>query len=269
MSAERCADIDADALPDLATRGRTTHVPYSDIRAQMCRYIKAEYMPRAFQMSKPRDMKKEDIARFFEHIGKRQIDPALGPQQAFRFHAVKKHRKGTDIVPANYEIDDDGKGNGQVPVTTKSAKPRTSTANARDAVPSAQHEMQSVWSIHGSGGLGHADADTGTSVGAIPVPEPTSSDHLVISHQAMADWQRAGQGVWLPVNGPGDGPPMYQVPRHLYEASNGNPAGQHTESNGDRHPSIVRPRQPRKTAESLALAEAHKYQVDGKLRKRR
>jgi hypothetical protein len=60
----------------------------------------SKYLPRGLSLKDPRSMRREDMVKFFEHIGNRQS--SHGIRDAFRFKAVLSSRKKGDLGGVKY-----------------------------------------------------------------------------------------------------------------------------------------------------------------------
>ena len=84
---------------ELANGGRYRHIPYKSISTNTSHYIAAECLPAEFVFNDPRNVRKEKIEDFFNHVLNRQL--LHGPKGAFCFKAVKG-KKG--LQPAKYPV---------------------------------------------------------------------------------------------------------------------------------------------------------------------
>ncbi|KAH9478280.1 hypothetical protein JR316_0008733 [Psilocybe cubensis] len=84
----------------LATNGRSKHPPYDYIEKKQSAFISPNYLPRGLKLAPPRNMNMEDIRLLLTHLRQRQETFPLS--QVFRFHKVKKHRKGEEMISSQY-----------------------------------------------------------------------------------------------------------------------------------------------------------------------
>jgi hypothetical protein len=73
----------------LASGHHTTHVPYGSLAKGTPRFINAEYLPISFIICDPRNLKKEEIRHFLEHLQSRQA--THNADQVFRFSHYERH----------------------------------------------------------------------------------------------------------------------------------------------------------------------------------
>jgi len=150
-------------------------------------------------------MPKAELQRFLEHIVDRQM--VHGPEAAFRFKHIKL---GGEIVPACYSEDaasdhEEEQQVARVPRRPKRVRKRQ-RANDTPIAPG----------LHGAP---HAPGDTVAPVTnpTIQLHQPTHIPSMIIIGQAEMDVIRENtQIIVLAHNGPGDGPPRYQVPLTLF-----------------------------------------------------
>jgi hypothetical protein len=93
----------------MASKGRHSQTPYKALKENRSRYIDPEHLPADINLADPRNMKREEIISFFEHILQRQ--QILDPPDVFRFKTVKITRKGTQTLEdmdADKYTDDEG-----------------------------------------------------------------------------------------------------------------------------------------------------------------
>ena len=93
----------------MASKGRHSQTPYKALKENPSRYIDPEHLPAHINLADPRNMKREEIISFFEHILQRQ--QILDPPDVFRFKTVKITRKGTQTLEdmdADKSTDDEG-----------------------------------------------------------------------------------------------------------------------------------------------------------------
>ncbi|KAH9483510.1 hypothetical protein JR316_0002978 [Psilocybe cubensis] len=84
----------------LATHGRTSQTPYEAIELYQSKFISPEYLPPRFKLKRPQFLDLEDLRKLFTHLRSRQETFPLS--QVFRFHKVKKGRKGEDVEDTWY-----------------------------------------------------------------------------------------------------------------------------------------------------------------------
>lgn len=82
---------------ELATGGKTAHLPYKEMDKKQKVFIENKYLPKKAKIKQPRNLTKSAIAEIFDHITKRQ--EKYGPSEAFKFKNIKM--KG-DIQPTQY-----------------------------------------------------------------------------------------------------------------------------------------------------------------------
>ena len=85
----------------LSSGGKDRQVPFTRIAEKQSAFFAAKYLPRSLRLDDPRNMKRDEIIKFFEHIGSRQA--SHGVKDAFRFKQFLSSRKKGTLLPAKYE----------------------------------------------------------------------------------------------------------------------------------------------------------------------
>jgi hypothetical protein len=231
----------------LANNNCTRSVPFKMLLANVSTFIAPEYLPANFEIRDPRNMLKDTIQDFFDHVFRRQMQH--GRRNAFAFKVVKT---GSGLIPAKYPepetvIPPIGPGatashlsgrtqtvhpsqnrSGQPPSHTPGAAASHLSGRTRTVHPSqnrsgqpppqapgaaASHlsvRTQTVFQHHS-----HAQSDIPHSQGFGELG-PDDLDPVLVDQSQMDILSRAGVPVPMPVNGPSDGPPQYMVEQSLY-----------------------------------------------------
>jgi len=152
-------------------------------------------------------MPKAELQTFLAHIVDRQM--LHGPEAAFRFDHIKL---GGEIVPARYSEDAASNAEEEQQVVRAPRRPRrvrnrraandTATPPGTHVGPIARGDMSAVVN----------NATNRLDQRTTPMPS------MVIIGQAEMDVIREKTHIIVPAhNGPGDGPPRYQVPLTLFQ----------------------------------------------------
>lgn len=96
-------------------------VPWKKLSEDTRTFVEACYLPRAFVLGKPRDVKAAKIKQFFEHILKREEKHS--PSDSFRFARVIG-RRGGDAIQAIYPGPLESAGATRVKPRKSKAKPK-------------------------------------------------------------------------------------------------------------------------------------------------
>ena len=89
-----------DSLIGLSSGVKIRQVPFTRIAERQSAFFAAKYLPRGLRLDHPRTVKRDDIIKFFEHIGSRQA--SHGVKDAFRFKQYLSSRKKGTLMPAKY-----------------------------------------------------------------------------------------------------------------------------------------------------------------------
>jgi hypothetical protein len=85
----------------MASAGLYKHVPFGTLKGDARHMIDRKYMPRLDILQDPRNMQKEDIIDFFNHIHARQ--ETSGPEDAFRFSNYRG--RDNELHEVRYPVD--------------------------------------------------------------------------------------------------------------------------------------------------------------------
>lgn len=232
-------------MTELATGGKSSHLPYADIERRQSVFIAAKYLPKKAKIRQPRNMPKQVIQEIFEHLLERQgMD---GPEQAFRFASIKSGKKIVNACYPNGVADADARrpGRGRAGAVADPDPPHTPPSNPShpmapqlptlvichdedhrpiDARPALPNSADAVTHEH-------YDAD-----GLQADPDCNEATFVIIGDDDMTNLNRSGIPMPVPCNGPDDGQPRYPVPCGIYKAyiTRGSPVG------GDSIPDITR-----------------------------
>jgi hypothetical protein len=180
--------------------GRTSHVPYGSLAKDTLKFVDAEYMPNAFVICDPRNLKKAQLQSFLKHLQSRQMTQSA--DQVFRFsHFERRTQLHTQLHKALYGDEKE--------------IPAVMSSNARPVVEKARHntrdhdkDLENVQSTA-------ASHTTGCNLTDIASPESNNiaqESMVIIDHGQMSTLISHGYLTSIPLNGPNEGPPQYQVP---------------------------------------------------------
>ena len=85
---------------ELASGCRRDHVPYAELMANPRDFVEPKYLPRGWKFKDPRNMTKDEILAFFQHV--QQREEVHGAKDAFRFC---KYRMKKEMHTAEYGVD--------------------------------------------------------------------------------------------------------------------------------------------------------------------
>jgi hypothetical protein len=189
---------------ELATAGKSSHVPYAEIEKRQTRFIESKYLPRNTKIRQPRNLTKAVIKEIFEHLLERQ--KMHGPEATFLFKSVKS---GDNIVPAKYPSD---KGNADAEADAGAEAGRRRNIypprndRTRAQLPQTTHEYVTHQ---------HYDAD-----GVQSNTGCNEATFVIVDDALMSRLHTIGIAMPMPCNGPSDGPPKYPIPCRIYQANN-------------------------------------------------
>lgn len=202
-------------------------------------FIEAKYLPDGMALKDPRNMTKQQLLDFAAHVQGRQL--AWGVKQAFRFN---QYYNGTEIVKAEYNDQQESAAVESLRAPTareksksRQRKPRGPSANAAitaDAVTTgnavatvnaatslnANHTSKTANAAANATqmpyGLENIDPALWEEQGAdsrdaFP-PKPQEPLTQRIDSTEMGILTNLGYPAVLPINGPNEGPPVYEVP---------------------------------------------------------
>lgn len=188
---------------ELASGNRNSHVPFGMLCKDSQQFINSKYLPLDFVWKDPRNLTKNTILHFCDHIRTRQDE--LGPNEGFRFHA---YFDGEDIVRADYGLREDDR--------RAAARTKKQQAARSDIRAGGQHK-----------GKGRAIPVTTTSNAQIDPALLTGEDSTGVTQTVNrtthndsggfigeSDMQlliNKGYPSTVPANGPNDGLPCYYV----------------------------------------------------------
>ncbi|KAF8149041.1 hypothetical protein B0H34DRAFT_193719 [Crassisporium funariophilum] len=203
----------------LATGGKSSHPPYSDIQQQQMTFIENKYLPRNMKIAQARNLKQDQIVMIFEYIGQRQ--EMHGPVQAFRFKSIlKRTDKGKEILAARYPDADAGanpdpKHHRNADAKSEGQQNHGTTANPRGR-PTRGKKLARA------SRPGNADAEPERK----PKPDASAdakrgntpeAAYVLVEQDVANQMQTVGLQIPNPCNGPADGSPQYAIPRDIYE----------------------------------------------------
>ena len=89
-----------DSLIGLSSRVKIWQVPFTCIAERQSAFFATKYLPCGLHLDHPRTVKRDDIIKFFEHIGSWQA--SHGVKDAFRFKQYLSSCKKGTLMPAKY-----------------------------------------------------------------------------------------------------------------------------------------------------------------------
>jgi len=247
---------------ELASGGRKRHVPFSMLEADTHTFVAAKYLPARMTLKDPRNMTKGQILTFLAHVDERE--KRYGLQDGFRFHC---YYNGTDMVPAEYPINVDEAAEHAAGVKAKKARASKKSRKGKEkgkekeVAPPNQSDTQSRQTYAGGHNTHQPDAagiisDSNIDpslLAAGPVPPQSSDDEdaLQSSTRRIGDAEMAvlvklGHPPVVPINGPQDGLPQYEVTSTAYQLYVSKLRSQRNE---DVPKTRGRPRKPQRHAE--------------------
>lgn len=225
---------------ELASGGRKRHVPFSMLEADTHAFVAAKYLPARMTLKDPRNMTKGQILTFLAHVDERE--KRYGLQDGFRFHC---YYNGTDMVPAEYPINVDEAAEQAAGVKAQKARASKKSRKGKEkgkekeVAPPNQSDTQSRQTYaggHNTITAGHnsrhsdaagiiSDSNIDPSLlAAGPVPPQSSDDEDApqsstrrIGDAEMAVLVKLGHPPVVPINGPQDGLPQYEVTSAAYQ----------------------------------------------------
>ena len=204
---------------DLATGGKSSHLPYGDIEQRQATFIESKYLPRNVKIRQPRNLLKVAIVEIFGHLVKRQ--EIEGADATFRFKSIKN---GNRIVRAQYpsanadpdpepepEPEPDATGSHPSRIL-KHPQPVTRGIPAEAVTPNADPEFN-IAHLTPSVLHRHYNAE------GIQIESACSTGTAVlVDHSVMLKMHNSGITMPVPCNGPSDGPPQYSIPCTRFQA---------------------------------------------------
>ena len=177
----------------LATGGKYKRIPYARLEENPSVFIDAEYYPPTVTWKDPQNMQREDIQTLLSHIKTREITGRN--LDAFRFKRYWDGRKLCDAAYPDLSANDiQGLVESPNILTEKTGGLIRSTIVAADP----QNPMI-------------------TPMPTMTVPKPTiamtSQGNGLINQETMSRLTELGIPTSIPINGPGDGQPMYYMPQ--------------------------------------------------------
>lgn len=197
---------------ELATGGKASHPPYNEIGIRQPTFIENKYLPRGMKIRQARNLKQEEIALIFEHIGWRQ--EKYGAENAFRFKSILRNKETLsamypDAVPETEEPGDaeptrEEHGNeGKTPkYGQRQTRGRKAAGAKRPADAEIEHDNEAELGEDNNTG---ADPINGNQVGCVQIGQDVANQMRTV-----------GFVIPLPCNGPADGAPQYAIPRETY-----------------------------------------------------
>ena len=275
---------------ELASGHKKDRVPFATLHANMRQFIDPKYHPKDFTFGDPRNIKKDVILNFCQHVRSRQEEH--GVPEAFRF---LRYQNGKDRVVAEYGTRADeeraaakalkqkdaravakkrrqgnvkgkqkatnnqpvGQGESSEPIGDMPSD--SGTSNLPQKHPNRENESPTVTGmcVIDPALLGYMQAEAlGSTLGTVSTPGP-----LLIDELDMERLKAIGHPASIPVNGPNDGPPMYSVPASAWALleSHGTNESDHNDSTGfvaDNSPHTMKRKASKKNADARAIEEA-------------
>jgi hypothetical protein len=172
-------------------------VPYSSLAEDTLKFVDAKYMPTGFNICDPRNLKKKQLQSFFEHIQSRQTTQSA--DQVFRFSHFQT-RRHSQLQKALY-------GDQEVIPAVMSSNARPARQKAKDNTRGHDKDLENFQSTAASG---HNLTDIASSETSNIAPSQEST--TIINQRQMSRLLPHGYLTPIPINGPNDGPPQYEVP---------------------------------------------------------
>ncbi|PPQ84841.1 hypothetical protein CVT26_011893, partial [Gymnopilus dilepis] len=247
----------------LATGGKYTIAPWTDMTKDVHGVIDRKYIPKDVRLTNPRNTKKQAIEDLFEHILLRQ--EKHGPEDAFRF---KGFRKGNEIVPTVYP------GQIRAPTTRRaSRKSRGSKKTAPTGVEAQAAQM--AQSSRQQDTQPEVPLATTTPEVVLPPAVPASPDsraiqdvaliappgdsnaaqdaRIVIDHDVAQTLGRLGIDVGHPVGHTMNNIPQYSIARGSLEQVLYLVSQQNSTQTGQGSPALVRTMIPQEVNQPTSL----------------
>jgi hypothetical protein len=191
---------------ELATGGKTVHLPYAFIADKQSNFIDKKYLPKKFVFRDARNLNKAVIENLLNHLIQRQEHH--GAADSFRFKSIKS---GKDIVASKYPDADT--------YINRKGKRRRANKSRGEADPDPDTNAVDNESVPQTTGNAlhqpsiriHPDANMDAITNSIPEHETTRSPFTIIDEEQIQKLYLSGLPSHSPINGPADGPPQYAV----------------------------------------------------------
>jgi hypothetical protein len=228
--------------PDLASGKQKRPVPFTALKQDTTAFIPAEYRPPNVTFKDPRNMQLDQIMVVLRHCYDRQM--RLGPELAFRFALVvgpnRKHMFATypdhrQRTASPEKRSRKGKGkqrevnqlDGLLPIAQVDNPNSNCSTGRGEAGPStrpeptaAQRPAALATTKRTPAGRLAASATAKRTSAYHPAELATDhrSDLITVGMGEMTKLRNMGcEEIFGPINGPNEGQPQYQVPRHWLE----------------------------------------------------
>lgn len=280
---------------ELASGCRKDRVPFSTVQANVRQFIDPKYHPKDFKFEDPRNIKKDIIIKFCCHVRERQ--EKHGVSEAFRF---LRYQNGKERAPAEYGVraeEERAAVKAQKQKQIREArviaqKDRAANKRGKQKGPN-RNSTPEPCGTHGPG-TGVIDGNpvmvidpallltgddspnpiNGTRVGHAMVPG-VMPEMVLIGANEMQKLHSTGYPSTIPVNGPGDGPPMYAVPASAQRILDEVRTQTQTECPRNAETNVPQPITPRgkrkrsRNADTRTIEEAEKLLVSTRTRGKR
>jgi hypothetical protein len=229
----------------LANNSRERRVPYKAISTNVSTFIPPECLPPQCEIRHPRNMEKETIRGFFDHIFRRQIEH--GYRNAFRFKIVQTSR---GVKQAQYP------DTNTLPMNAGAGAYLDPNLANPGAGPGAYLDPN----------LANPGAGAGISFAAAMTPSAPLSQQLSLNGTPETEYVRVDMaemdrlckaGVQRPpaVNGPAHGPPEFLIEASIYHEYSQSGTGPSPPPPAPA-PRPLRKKRSRMSADALAMKEA-------------
>lgn len=192
---------------DLATGGKSSHLPYADIEQRQTAFIETKYIPATIKIRQPRNMTKPVIQELFQHLSRRQeMD---GPDRTLIFKSVKLGKKTS---PPQY-LD--------MTANAGAGAGRSTQGQERDkraAEPRPRADAMAATMADASQTASHQHYDAHGVMSEFGCSEATLRH---VGQDIMERLRKTGVAMPVPLNGPADGQPQYAIPCPLYTSKIG------------------------------------------------
>lgn len=160
-------------------------------------------MPTGFLMRDPRNLKKKDLQNFLEHIQSRQRTQSAN--EVFRFGHFERR---SQLHKALYSDEEERPLAAVTPRNTRPARQKSKRNTGKHDKDHEDSQSRSTAAVHTSDTTGHELADIASSESGSAAEQST----IIIDQSQMSRLISHGYPTSIPINGPNEGPPQYQVP---------------------------------------------------------
>jgi hypothetical protein len=233
----RPGSTEVSSCLELASCGKKKHVPFSMLEEDTHQFIAARYLPLQMTLKDPQNMTKGQIVSFLEHIEERE--QRYGVQDAFRFN---RYHNGMEMVEAEYLVDVEEPAEKAAGARARKAKSQPAQKSRKGKEkefpppnPSDTESRQQNAAGHGSRHLLATEPDAASQIlesnidpsllAADTVTPPVSDQEDAleptirrIGDSEMAVLMKLGHPPVVPINGPTDGLPQYEVTTAVYNS---------------------------------------------------